>query len=140
MSPASPQSSLEQNKHLVIRWFDEVWNQGRRETINELYATGCVLHDGANAYRGPEEFIRFHDVLRAQFSEFSIKPIISLAEGDLACVHWSVDCRHTASGKPVHLTGMSIVRIRDGRFVEAWQNWDAAGLPAQLPNHAINVP
>jgi hypothetical protein len=25
------------------------------------------------------------------------------------------------------------VRIKDGQFIEAWQNWDAAGLTQQLP-------
>ncbi len=26
------------NKALVRRWFEEVWNQGREETIDELFA------------------------------------------------------------------------------------------------------
>ena len=133
MSYANPQSSLEWNKAVAIRWFEEVWNQGRRETIRELFAPQGILHDGADTYRGPEEFTRFHDKLRAEFSKFSIRPIVSLAEGDLACVHWSADCVHTASGTPVHLTGTSVARISNGQFVEAWQNWDAAGLAAQLP-------
>jgi predicted SnoaL-like aldol condensation-catalyzing enzyme len=133
MSAAGQQSALAHNKHLVVRWFDEVWNQGRRETILELYAPQAVLHDGTHTYNGVEEFMRFYDNLRAQFSQFSIKPLVQLAEDDLACVHWDVDCVHTASGTPVHLTGISIVRVKDGLFVEAWQNWDAAGLTAQLP-------
>jgi len=132
MPSGSVQLTLEANKALAIRWFNEVWNQGRRETIKELFAADGVLHDGANVYRGPEEFCGFHDSLREQFSKFSIRPIISLAEGDLACVHWSADFVQTATRKPVHLTGTSLVRIRNGQFVEAWQNWDAAALAAQL--------
>jgi hypothetical protein len=27
----------EQNKPLVKRWFEEVWNQGRESTIDELF-------------------------------------------------------------------------------------------------------
>jgi predicted SnoaL-like aldol condensation-catalyzing enzyme len=132
MSYASAPSSLERNKALVIRWFDEVWNQGRRETIKELFAAQGVLHDGAADYHGPEEFTSFYDKLRAEFSRFSIQPIISLAEGDLACVHWSAALVHTASGTSVRLSGTSVVRVSNGQFVEAWQNWDAAGLAAQL--------
>ena len=136
MSSASAQAIREQNKALVVRWFDEVWNQSRRDTVWELFGAQCVLYDGSTTYRGPEEFSRFHDQLRSQFSKFAVRPIVSLAEGDLACVHWSADFIHTASGKPVHLTGISIVRVQDGQFVEAWQNWDAAGLAAQLPGLA----
>lgn len=93
---------------MVSRWLDEVWNPG------------------------PEEFGRFHDSLRAQFSDFKITPVISLAEGDLACVHWSCCMIHTATQKPLQLTGTSVVRVENGRFAEAWQNWDAAHLHAQL--------
>jgi predicted SnoaL-like aldol condensation-catalyzing enzyme len=132
MSAPQTQSVLEHNKALLVRWFDEVWNQGRRATIHELLATDCVLYDGNEEIRGPDEFMKFHDGLRAEFSQFSIQPIQQLAEGDLSCMHWSVDCVHTATGRKIHLTGTSIVRVQDGQFVEGWQNWDKAAMNAQL--------
>jgi predicted SnoaL-like aldol condensation-catalyzing enzyme len=136
MTAPQPQTISEQNKALVHRWFDEVWNQGRRETIQELFPSHGVLHDGSKTLRGPEEFARFHDALRSEFTDFCITPVVSLSEGDLASVHWSVTCRHIASGKDVKLTGISIVRIKDGQFVESWQNWDEAGVEAQLSGKA----
>ena len=138
MSSASqPLTTTEQNKLLVVRWFDEVWNQARRETIFELLSDSAVLHDGPQVYRGPEEFARFHDALRAQFSNFKITPIVTVAEGDRVCVHWSCSMVQTAAQKPLHLTGTSVVRIENGRFAEAWQNWDAAHLHAQLTGEPI---
>jgi predicted SnoaL-like aldol condensation-catalyzing enzyme len=132
--PASSQSltTLEQNKQLTVRWFEEVWNHGNRDVIAHLFAKDGVLYDGSAVIRGPAEFEAFYDRLRAQFSEFRISPVIVLAEGDLACIHWSASFKHTATDKPAHVTGTSIVRIKDGQFVEAWQNWDAASLAAQL--------
>jgi len=131
---SAPQSlsPLEQHKHLVVRWFEEVWNQGRRETIFELFAPAAVLHDGSRDIHGPEEFCAFHDELRSQFSDFRISPIVSLAEGDLACVHWSAEFLHMPTSRRVRITGTSVVRIADNQFVEAWQNWDAASLAALL--------
>ena len=102
---AQPLTPQEQNKHLVLRWFEEVWNQGRRETIFELFPEGAVLHDGASQLTGPEEFCRFHDALRAQFSDFRITPVVTLAEGDLACVHWSATFRHAATSPKPGKTG-----------------------------------
>jgi predicted SnoaL-like aldol condensation-catalyzing enzyme len=134
---AQPPSPLELNKSLVIRWFEEVWNQGRRETISELLAENGVVHDGAQTYRGPEEFSRFYDALRSQFSDFQVTPTLSLAEDDRACVHWSASFTHTATGKRVHVTGTSVVRIESGRFIEAWQNWDAAHLFTQLTGQSL---
>jgi predicted SnoaL-like aldol condensation-catalyzing enzyme len=131
-SSAQPLSLQEQNKHLVIRWFEEVWNQGRRETIFELFPADAVLHDGQNHIHGSEAFCRFQDSIRAEFSDFHISPVIALAEGDLVCVHWAADLRHTASSQPLKITGTSVVRVQNARFTEAWQNWDAAALAAQL--------
>ena len=132
MSTAPLFSPLEHNKHLVIRWFEEVWNQGCRETIFELFAPDGVIHDGPKDIRGPQEFCAFHDELRSQFSDFRITPVVALAEGDLACVHWSAEFLHTSTSRPMKISGTSIVRIENGRFLEAWQNWDAAHLASQL--------
>jgi predicted SnoaL-like aldol condensation-catalyzing enzyme len=132
MSASQTITSLDQNKQLVIRWFEEVWNKGNRDTIAQLFAPDGVVYDGATMIRGPQEFEKFYDRLRAQFSNFKISPVLALAEGDLVCVHWFSEVKHIATGKVAHITGTSIVRIRDGRFVEAWQNWDAAGLASQL--------
>ena len=126
---ASPQ---EQNKHLVVRWFEEVWNQNRDETISELLTADSVVHDGQNDIRGAEDFRRFRDAIRAEYTDIRITPVVSLAEGDLVCLHWAAELRHIATSRQVHVTGTSVVRIKDGRFLEAWQNWDQAGQAAQL--------
>lgn len=132
MSAPQTISAPDQSKHLVARWFEEVWNQGRREVIFELFAPECVLYDGDTPIRGPQEFAAFYDNLQSQFSDFRITLGTTLAEGDLASLRWSARSRHKASGKDVSVSGISIVRISNGRFVEAWQNWDAASLAAQL--------
>ncbi len=131
---SAPQSvsSTEQNRRLIHRWFEEVWNQGRRETIAELLAPDCVLHDGSQVIRGPREFEAFYDNLRAEFENFRITPGASVCEGDLVSLRWHVDCRHRATGKALSFTGTSICRVREGKFFEGWQNWDAAGMQAQL--------
>lgn len=132
MPAATPQTILEQNKALLKRWFEEVWNQGRRETIYELFAPGGILHDGSQTMSGREAFLKFYDGMRADFSDIRVTPGICLAEGDLAALRWSVECRHKATARTVSLTGISIARIEDGCFVEAWQNWDEAALAAQI--------
>ena len=129
-----PLTLLERNKQLVVRWFDEVWNRSNRNAIPELLHEHSVLHDGARDMHGPADFFAFYDELQAQFSHFHITPLLLLAEDDLVCMHWAADMRHKQSGKSVRITGTSVVRIAADRFVEAWQNWDAAGVQAQLPS------
>ena len=131
-SASQPISSLEQNKQLAVRWFEQVWNHGNRDVIHQLLAADSVINDGANAMKGPAEFERFYDGLRSRFSEVKVSPVLVLAENDLVCVHWFSQVKEAATGKTAHVTGTSIVRIKDGRFVEGWQNWDHAALAAQL--------
>ena len=41
-----------------------------------------------------------------------------------------------ATNKQLHTSGISIVRFKDGRFAEAWQNWDMLGLIQQITDAA----
>jgi ketosteroid isomerase-like protein len=123
-------------KEFAARWFEEVWNQSRREAIDEMFSEDCVLHDGSSEYRGPNEFKRFYDALRSQLSDVRITPLEPFSEGNMVCLRWSSTATHTATGKPLQVTGISILRFKDGRFVEAWQNWDQYSLHQQLEGTA----
>ena len=49
----------EQNT-ILHRWFEEVWNNGRAELIDEMIAPNAIAHGledpNGNEVRGPEEF------------------------------------------------------------------------------------
>jgi predicted SnoaL-like aldol condensation-catalyzing enzyme len=132
MSATQPTPTAEHLKKIANRWFDEVWNHGRRETIFELFPAGSVIHDGSQNIVGPEDFVKFYESLHERFSNFNIVPAITFAEGNLVCQHWIATFTDKASGKPVKVTGTSIVRIENGHFAEAWQNWDALGVETQI--------
>jgi hypothetical protein len=52
--------SVEENMELMRRWFKEVWNEGRTQTIYDLLAPDAVaigeLEDGSQL-RGPADFV-----------------------------------------------------------------------------------
>jgi predicted ester cyclase len=54
----------------------------------------------------------------------------------MVCMRWSSTATHTATGKPLQVTGISILRFKDGRLVEGWQNWDQYGMMQQLQDAA----
>lgn len=126
-------------RDLGRRWFEEVWNRGRREAIAEMMAPGCVVHEGEADSKGPEGFYPFFDRLSATFSGMHVTVEDTIAEGDIACIRWSCTARHTGdalglppSGKTIHVTGITILRAADGKIVEAWQNWDMLGMMEQI--------
>jgi steroid delta-isomerase-like uncharacterized protein len=129
----------EEERGLGTRWFEEVWNKGDRAAIAEMLSPDAVLHEGGNDSVGPEGFYAFYDRLNAAVSEFRVTVHDTIVEGDRACVRWTCECKHTgdglgvpATGKTVHVTGISILRIAGGRMVEGWQNWDMLGLLEQI--------
>src|ERR1041384_5270698 len=120
----------DQNKAMIRRWFEEVWNQGRREVIDEMFGPEIILHDGDVVSKGPEAFKVFFDRMRASVSDIKVTAEEAISEGDLTCLRWSVTMRHSgdgmggvpASGKQLRTTGMTMVRFANGAFSEAWQN------------------
>jgi len=130
-----------ENIALMRRWFQEVWNEGKIQTVHELcHAEGLATgHFGAQSQIcGPKEFIPFVERIRRAFPD--IKTTIEDAFGarDKVVVRWSASMTHTGegfgppTGKPVQLTGMTIVRIVKGQLVQGWDNWDQLGMLQQI--------
>ena len=133
----------EANKALVRRWFDEVWNQGRAEAIEEMFDEYGIAHglsdDPANPIRGPRDFKPFHTLFREAFPNMMIVVEDMIADGDKVAARCSVRARHegeflgrSATDSPVEFTGITIVRIDNGKIVEAWNNFDFMTLHRQV--------
>jgi len=139
----SDQKTLEANKALIHRWFEEVWNQGRAEAIGELLAEDGVIHglsdDAVKPLKGPADFLPFHAQFREAFPNIEVVVEDTIAEGDKVAVRCSVRGKHEgdslgfkATGTAAEFDGIAIVRIKDGKFVEAWNNFDFARMYRQL--------
>jgi steroid delta-isomerase-like uncharacterized protein len=129
----------ELDRDLGPRWFEEVWNKARREAIAEMMASSAVIHEGAMITIGFEGFYPFYDRIRSAFPEMHIAVDDTIAENDKLVVRWSCTCKHTgdglgfpATGRTAAFTGITILRIAEGKIVEGWQNWDMLGLIEQL--------
>jgi steroid delta-isomerase-like uncharacterized protein len=133
----------EENRALVHRWFEEVWNKGREEAIDELFAEDGIaygLADESGApIRGTAGFKEFHQRFRGAFPDIVVTIEDTVAEGDKVAARCSVRAVHAgdhlgfaATQKPMEITGMSIVRIRDGKIVEGWNNFDFMSMFRQL--------
>ncbi len=119
-------------RQLAERWFEEVWNQRCRETIDELLAPDCVIHDAGQDIIGPEGFKHFFDDIQNTLSEVRVTPQFSISEGEYVVVRWVSTAKHKETGSNIEITGMSLMRFREDRAVEAWQNWDRHGMMQQI--------
>jgi len=133
----------EENKQLVRRWFEEVWNKGRVDAIDEMLDEKGIVHglsdDPSKPIIGPAGFKPFHTVFRDAFPNMMIVVEDAVAEGDKVAARCSVRARHegefmgrAATQAPVDFTGITIVRIYNGKIVEAWNNFDFMILHKQV--------
>ena len=131
------------NVSLVRRWFEEVWNKGRAEAIEEMFAEDGVAHgladDSGAELRGPAHFRVFHSKFREAFPDVEVSVDDAISEGDRVAARCTVRGRHeghtlgfAATKLPVEFTGMTFARVRDGKIVEAWNNFDFMSMFQQL--------
>ena len=136
-------ATLEANKTLIRRWFEEVWNKGRPDAIPEMFAQDGIAHglsdDAANPLRGPAGFLPFHSQFREAFPNIEVVIEDQIAEGDMVATRCSVRGKHSgnsfgfaATQSQVEFTGMTITRIREDKIVEAWNNFDFMKMYQQL--------
>lgn len=129
-----------QQEALVLRWFEEVWNQGRAEAIDEMMAPDALIHDSGRTVQGVEAFRAFFRKMSAAFSDIRVAVADDMVSSeDRVCARFTVTVKHTGDGlgisathKEVSATGICMLEIREGRFTQAWQNWDMLGLLEQL--------
>jgi predicted ester cyclase len=134
--------SQETHKALSRRWFEEVWNQRREATIDELLSADTIIHGlggpGEPAAPGPEAFRAFWKQFSGAFPDLKFTVDDVIAERDLTCIRISFHGSHRgdhlgvkASGNPIAGTGLVLARWRDGRIIESWNEFDALGVMTQ---------
>jgi predicted ester cyclase len=87
----------------------------------------------------PAGFLPFHAQFREAFPDIEVVVEDQIAEGDMVATRCSVRGKHSgdslgfaATQSPVEFTGVTITRIKDGKIVEAWNNFDFMKMYRQL--------
>ncbi len=130
-----------ENKTIVRRLFEELWNKGNLSVADELFTPNYEHHDPSTPDfgRGPESEKKRATLYRAAFPDLRLTIEDIIAEGDAVMARWS--CRGThkgdlsgiaPTGKQFTISGVSIARVAGGKMAEGWVNWDALGLMQQL--------
>jgi steroid delta-isomerase-like uncharacterized protein len=130
------------NTDVIRRWFEEVWNQGREASIDELMTADAIAHGlaaPAEAHVGPAAFKPFWQQLRAAFPDIRFTIDDAIEQGDRAAARWTARMTHQgdhlgvpATQKSLTITGMVFVRIADGKIAEGWNNWDQLAMTREL--------
>src|SRR5262245_45282363 len=105
---------------LIRTWFEELWNQGKEETMDRLFAADGLAHglsaDGG-PLKGPDAYRPFYRTFRAAVPDIHVSVERTVTEGDLIAVQCRVTGTHKgdalgvpATGNKIQFSGMSFVR------------------------------
>lgn len=138
------------NKALTRRWFEEVWNKGREEAIDEMLGADGVAHglaEDGHDLPGPAEFRRFYRQFRSGIPDVRITVDQVIGEGDTTAVRFTAHGTHSGDGlgikatnRRVRVSGIVMMRWKDGMIAEGWNEFDAAGLMRQITGPGATPP
>jgi steroid delta-isomerase-like uncharacterized protein len=133
--------SAEDNKALVRRFLEDVWNKHDPAVVDEIFAADFVgrgpeIPGFPPTREGLKEFVRVY--LRA-FPDTHFTVEDQLVEGDRVVTRWTGRGTQTGelmdmppSGKTVTIPGVRIDRLSGGKIVETWIFWDQLLMLQQL--------
>ncbi len=119
-------SSTEQNKALVSRFYEEVWNKGNYRLADELVDDDGSRYDhetnGPNSAEIQKQAAAgFHRL----FPDSQMVIEMMVAEDEWVAARWRIHATHQGSGKVItDYTGQNMWRVRNGKLVEVRNNRD----------------
>jgi len=128
--PTPDEAIQARNKAVAMRVFDEIFNQGKFQVADEIYAPDFRNHGLHQSVDLKTDQDAVHAEKKA-FPDLRMSVQEMVAEGDKVAVLWTFHGTHTGSGyeglpptgTPVELRGITIWRIVDGRIREEWSSW-----------------
>ncbi len=130
----------EENKAIVRRIVQEIWNGGNLDLADELITPDYVDNvAGSGSPVGPEGFKDAVNGVRDAFPEFTITINDMISEGDKVALVWTFIGTHKGelmgiapTEKLIEFDGIYLYRFKDGKLVERSGKRDMFKLMSQL--------
>lgn len=132
---------IRHNRELINRYFEEVWNRGRVDVLDELVAPDYLNHSPGipNPRPGPAGLRPIVSAMRAAIPDLHYEVLDMVVSHDRVAVYTRVTGNHRGplfgllpKGGRIDVRQMQIEWIRDGRIVQHWRLTDDLSLLKQL--------
>jgi predicted ester cyclase len=128
------------NIEVTRRFCIEVWGKGNTAIADELMASDLIEHtpfpSDTPGLVGHKQTLA---MFRAAFPDMITIVDDIMAEGDLTFLLWHGEATHSgslmgipATGKHIHVTGMDILKLENGKIKERWAEVSALQLMQQI--------
>ena len=133
-------AATEQNKSIIRRFWEEVFNERKLALIDELFSTDWIYHGvaGRKVY-GREGLKKFLTAYHNAFPDIQVQVENLIAEGDKVASHVISRGTHKGelmgiapTGKQVTVSVICISRFAGDKIAEDWEIIDLLGMLQQL--------
>ena len=129
------------NKSILRRMYEEVWNKRNLEVAKELIAPSHAVQilDAADSGVGPEAYAQNVVQFVRAFPDLKFTVIDMIEENEKVVVLWSISGTHkgefrgiAATGKNVSVDGITINQLAGGKIMDSYVSLDMWGMMQQL--------
>jgi steroid delta-isomerase-like uncharacterized protein len=129
------------NKSLVRRLYEEVWNMRKLEVARELISPshGVQLMDAADSAIGPEAYARIVTEFVRAFPDLKLTVLDIIAENDKVVAFWNISGTHQGefrgiapTSKKMSVDGITISQLANGKIMDSYVSLDMWGMMRQL--------
>ncbi len=130
---------LEENKAVVRRFVEAIFERGDAAAVDELVAEDFIAHTWPSTGDPRGDLKRAIERVAGGLADSSFVLEDMIAEGDRVAVRLTASATQVGpfmglppSGRRYTIGEIHIFRVRDGRVVEHWHQFDQLGLMRQL--------
>lgn len=136
--------SIEQNKTIMRRMIEEIWNQGNLATADELFASNHTSPSAPDFPPGSEGVKILVKMFREAMPDYHMTIDLMVADEEKVAARFTQAGTHTAtefmgmqpSGRKATWTEIGVLRIENGKIVESWYEVDMLSMINQLSGNA----
>ncbi len=130
-----------ENRAIVRRLYEEVWNKRRVELVDELISPSHALYDPnvSGSEVGPQAYKRQLVKWLKAFPDVRMTIEDIVGENEKIVVAWTLSGTHDgefagfpATNKKVSVEGVTINHVVNGKVIDSLVTWDALGFMKQL--------
>lgn len=140
---------IEHNRRLMTSYFEQVWNLGQVDVLDDLLAVDYINHSPStpNPRPGPADLKPIVRMMRAGIPDLHYEILDMVVAPDKVAVYVRLTGTHSgelfgmpASHRKIEVRQMQVEWIRDGRIWQHWRMTDEAALLRQIQGQTPDQP
>jgi steroid delta-isomerase-like uncharacterized protein len=129
----------DQTEAVAHRWHLEMVQEGKLELAEQTPTPDVTIHVNQQVFQGTDAAKQLAAGLKAAFPDIQIAHLETLTSGASVAIRWTADGTHQGdyfgvppTGKRIHVEGIDLFHVQDGKIAEAWIENDNLSVLQQM--------